>query len=514
VQSVTNALAPARLWRRPFEAWLDGVEVGWAIPVFLIGFVAAWLAYLQIAYLSGDLHPDVVEAWTFGRTLAWGGIKHPPVMGWVAHAWALVFPLTDWSFHLLAMINAAVALWLIDCITRRFVPGDKRAIVLLLLLLLPVYQFQAQRFNANSVLLALWPLAVICFLRSFETRQLGWSIAAGVAAALAILGKYYSGFLIGGFAVAAIWHPQRRAYFSSIAPWIAIIAGTAVLIPHIRWLAAAGVGPFDYALAAHGGLTFWQSVQSGILFILGVVATLALPALAWVLMARRQLSDYLADLRAMDAGLQLLGLIAVATVLLPPLATIALKSTVTVTWAAQGLFLFVVVAVSAARFSVARIDVDRLAAVVVAGTCLALLSAPVHAFYRNTHPFNEGRNYYRLASEELTRRWRAVSETPLAYVSGDKLAMAMGFYGADHPAFINPMNQKYEWQIPPQDVLRKGWATMCFQDEETCLVWSKQVAAGTAGAVMIDFTVQPELWGRPGVPSRISAVLVPPKASP
>jgi 4-amino-4-deoxy-L-arabinose transferase-like glycosyltransferase len=498
-------------WRRPIEAWFDGIEAGWAVPVFLVGFVAAWMAYLQLAYLSGDLHPDVVEAWSLGRSLAWGSIKHPPLTGWIARAWTTVFPVQDWSFHLLAMTNAAIALWLVDRITRRFAGGDKRGIVLLLLLLLPVYQIQAQRFNANSVLFAVWPLAVFCFLRSFETRHPGWAIAAGITGALAILGKYYSGFLIAGFVVAAISHPLRKAYFTSSAPWISACVGLALLAPHIHWMVTSGISPLDYALAAHGGVSVWGAVQSGCSFLLGVAATLALPLAIWGVMIRSKLRGYLADLRTMDSGLLLLLLIAVATIVLPPVVAVTLKSSLTVTWAAQGFFLFIVVAVCSAKCPVDRIEADKLAALVLAITAVALLVAPVHAFYRNGHPFNEGRNYYRLASQELTRHWREVSTAPLADVSGDKLAMAMSFYGEDHPAFIIPYNLRYEWQMPSQAVLEQGWATMCFQDETTCLVWSKQLAGLATGAVVFDFTVQPQLWGHPGVPARISAVLVPPK---
>src|SRR5260370_10975320 len=166
-----SEVAPAR-WRLPFLAWLDGIEKGWGIPVLIVGFAATWMLFLTIAYLSGDLHPDVLETWSVGRSFAWGNAKHPPLMGWVAHAWTLVFPLTDWSFRLLAMTNAGVALWAVDLIARRFVRGDKRAVVLLLLMLLPAYQFHAQRFNGNAVLLAIWPLATYCFLRSFATCQI------------------------------------------------------------------------------------------------------------------------------------------------------------------------------------------------------------------------------------------------------------------------------------------------------------------------------------------------------
>jgi 4-amino-4-deoxy-L-arabinose transferase-like glycosyltransferase len=169
---------------------MDGIEAGWAIPLLLIGFVAVWQAFLAIAYFGGDLHPDVLETWTLGRSIEWGYSKHPPLMGWIARAWTSVFPLSNWSFQLMALTNSAIALWMVDLISLRFARGDKRLVVLLLLMLLPTYQFHAQRFNANTVLLATWPLATYCFLRSFEARHFGWAVAAGATAALAMLGKY------------------------------------------------------------------------------------------------------------------------------------------------------------------------------------------------------------------------------------------------------------------------------------------------------------------------------------
>jgi 4-amino-4-deoxy-L-arabinose transferase-like glycosyltransferase len=155
-------------------------------------------------------------------------------MGWIARAWTSVFPLTNWSFQLMALTNSALALWA-DLISRHFVRGAKRVVVLLFLMMLPTYQFHAQRFNANAVLLAIWPIATYCFLRSFESRQIIWAIAAGATAALAMLGKYYSVFLIGSFVFAAICHPQRRAYFGSAAPWISTIIGLVALGPHLVW---------------------------------------------------------------------------------------------------------------------------------------------------------------------------------------------------------------------------------------------------------------------------------------
>ena len=140
----------ATAWRRNIMLWLDGVEPGWAIPAFLVGFVAIWTLTLVLAYWNAGLHPDVLETWSVGRDWAWGNAKHPPLMGWVVHGWTLIFPKADWSFQLLATVNAAVALWSVDLIARRFVRGDKRLIVLLLLFLLPAYDFHAQTLQCQQ----------------------------------------------------------------------------------------------------------------------------------------------------------------------------------------------------------------------------------------------------------------------------------------------------------------------------------------------------------------------------
>src|ERR1700674_2584725 len=113
-----SELSPAR-WRRPFLIWLDGIEAGWAIPLLLIGFVAFWLAFLMIAYQGGDLHSDVLETWTLGRSIEWGYSKHPPLMGWVARAWTSVFPLANWSFQLLAPPNGGCGVGTVGVFSRR-----------------------------------------------------------------------------------------------------------------------------------------------------------------------------------------------------------------------------------------------------------------------------------------------------------------------------------------------------------------------------------------------------------
>lgn len=500
-------------WRRPFESWLDGIEQGWAIPVLLIAFVVIWTAFFIIAYLSSDLHPDVLETWSIGRTFEWGNAKHPPLMGWVAILWSRLFPLADWSFQLLAMVNAAVALWAVDLTTRRFVRGDKRVVVLLLLMLLPAYQFHAQRFNANTVLMALWPLATYCFLRSFETRNFGWSVAAGVVAALAMLGKYYSIFLIGGFVLAAIIHPARRAYFSSMAPWVSALVGLLVLGPHLEWLFMHQFAPMTYALT-HTGRDQFSAAQETGMFALGIVAYLALPATAWLLMIRAKLVEFVSDIGKIEPGLMLLLFIFAGTLVLPMIVCIILGTDLPSLWNLQGLFFVVVVVVAATTFTIDRFDTVNLAVTVLVFSLGAVVAAPVHAAYRNTHGFHEKRNFLRLAAQELTRRWHEISEMPLPAVSGeDSLAFAAAFYSPDHPVYSRPFLFQYVWGLPRQITLDKGWAAMCFADDPACEDWMQRLKkTRRTKLVQSEFMLTSNLWGKAGVSTKIVAVIAPPRS--
>ena len=504
-------ISPAR-WRRPFLSWLDGIEAGWAVPLLLVGFVAVWMAYLVIAYLCGDLHPDVLEAWTFGRTFEWGYSKHPPLMGWVARAWTSVLPLTNWSFQLMALTNSAIALWAVDLISRRFVRGDKRVVVLLLLMLLPTYQFHAQRFNANTVLLATWPIATYCFLRSFETRQVVWAVAAGATAALAMLGKYYSVFLIGSFVFAAICHPQRRAYFGSVAPWISTATGFAALGPHLYWLAKTDAKPINYALALHAGKAFGPALQEGMLFILGVALVLALPTATWILIAGDRLKRFYGDFRAMDPGLFLLFLVSVGTIVFPVIVAVGFGTDMQPIWALQGLFLFAILIVCGASYPIERFYSVNLTVLVFGIALLAVaVAAPVHAVYRNLHPLSEGRNFYQLSAMELTRQWHRQSDSALPAVGGDDvLAFATAFYSPDHPVreerLVYPVNDLR----PPPTTFHRGWAGLCFAGDPDCIASMERTAGRAPRYVKSEFVLESKLLGWPGATQGFAALIVPP----
>ena len=124
----SSRLAPIE---RLIGAWFDREPGGRATFILLALFVAVWTPFQIVSFSSLDLHFDLVELYAWTHHLSVGYYKHPPLGALMAAAWFSVFPVADWSFHLLAMTNAAIALYAIDLIARRYLtrpaaPRDQR----------------------------------------------------------------------------------------------------------------------------------------------------------------------------------------------------------------------------------------------------------------------------------------------------------------------------------------------------------------------------------------------------
>jgi hypothetical protein len=350
-----------------------------------------------------------------------------------------------------------------------------------------------------------------CFLRSFESRHFVWAAAAGATAAIAMLGKYYSIFLIGSFVFAAICHPQSRAYFGSGAPLVSVVAGLIVLGPHLHWLATTGAEPFGYALT-HTGSSFGQALGETLFFVLGIAATLAIPTATWVMISGYRLERFPQDFRNMNDGLRLLSLIALGTIVFPIVTSMVFGTDMPSLWAHQGLFLLGVLIVCGTSYPIERFYTVNVA-VMVAGIALiaVVVAAPIHAIYRNNHAYEEGRSFYRSAALELTRQWHEYTDMPLPAVSGDDaLAFATAFYSPDHPRYARPFAYQYTWGLPRQATLKRGWAGLCFGGDAPCIEWIQKTSARAVQFVSPQFEVQSMLMGMPGASRRVIALIVPP----
>lgn len=514
---VALIIASDRCWRGFAETRLYGRDPGLTLAAVLALFVAAWMAFFAVAYVNIGLHPDVMEVYELSRHLAWGYPKHPPLMALIGFLWLQVFPLTHWSMALLALLNSGFALWYIALVARLYLPADRSIVIVLLLMLTPIFQFNAIRFNANMVLLALWPLATYCFLRSMETRRFAWALAAGGTAALAMLGKYYSVFLIAGFAAAAIATRPGRIYLASSAPWFSALAGLVVLAPHLVWLATHQMSPFTYAMEVHGGYSAFGAWREALVFVLGSAAYLVAPVVAWLIMMRAHLvgaplRNVLRDMVRLPDRMTPLAIIFAVSVLAPALTAIVLHTDMPSIWAVPGIFMAIIILVGLARPDIARFDTVNLAGMIAVLTVLAIVLAPAYAWYRNDHPHEWGRNFYRGAAAEIIGAWRRSQKGPLRYVGGaEELALAASFYGEDHPDVARDLT--FDWMVKrqPAQMPREGIAMACFSDDDNCLTRMMEIAAEVPQATASAHKLHSVWNGRTGAAAAIKIMIVPPR---
>src|SRR6516164_3376378 len=218
----SSGSSPPQAAGRLLDALNDPARCERNVAFFLLAYVLLWTLYGAIAKGSQDIHTDMSEQFVLGRELALGYAKHPPLAILIVRLWFAVFPAADWAYYLLASANAALALWIAWRISARFLSGEKRALGLALLMLVPFFNFHALKFNANAVLMPLWAATTLFFLRSFETRRALDAALAGISAAAAMYGKYWSVVLLLGLALAALTDARRVSYFRSPAPWITV----------------------------------------------------------------------------------------------------------------------------------------------------------------------------------------------------------------------------------------------------------------------------------------------------
>ena len=82
----------------------------WLVTGFAAVHAVLWTLILVNLKTGQDVHMDVAEAYAWGQKFLLGYGKHPPLSGWVAGVWFMLFPVTDWATYALAMATL-VAGW-------------------------------------------------------------------------------------------------------------------------------------------------------------------------------------------------------------------------------------------------------------------------------------------------------------------------------------------------------------------------------------------------------------------
>jgi 4-amino-4-deoxy-L-arabinose transferase-like glycosyltransferase len=497
---------------KPFERLLDALtdparrerSVAW----LLTGYCALWSLYGVLAKGSQDVHFDMGEMVAWSRDAGIGTPKHPPLAAWLTRAWFTLFPLADWSYYVFAMVLTTFALWVAWRVSECFLDAEKRIAGLLLLTFIPFFNFHALKFNANTVLIPLWALTTWLFVRSFETRGALWAALAGAAAAAAMLGKYWSFFLLAGLGIAALADPRRAQYFRSPAPWITVAVGAVLLGPHVAWIAANDFAPFTYAVVAHQS-TLASSALSGVGFLLGVAGYLAAPLLVSAAITRPSLEG-IADTLWPRTPERRFALIAFAAPLvLPALATVVFKVEIVSLWAMSAMTLLPAVLLSSPLVAVSRRAAAGLLAAAIVFPVLMVLASPFIAIWIHREGVPNYATHYRLLAAAIDAAWRETNSKPLRFVgSYTNIVNGVAFYLRDKPSTLDIVGPASTPWADEASVARAGIALVCPEPEPVCLHFLN-ARAGNARRTVV--TLSRTHWGAADKPVRYVIVVLPPK---
>lgn len=474
--------AKTRLSYNRFRAFLVACAVRpearlWLVIQFAILHAVLWTFILINLKAAQDVHMDVAEAWGWGRKFLWGYGKHPPLSGWVAGLWFTAFPAADWATYALAMATVSIGMVLCWLIALRVVDARRAFLVVVMIALYPIFNFKGFKYNPDLLQLVTLPLLVLAYLNAFEKRSWQSGIWLGLAGALALMTKYWVLTMIGAIGLAALIHPDRMRFLSSLAPWVAIATMVAAMIPHIVWLADAHFVPLTYAGDTYSLQDKSQVHQLVAGYVLHNFALLALPAaLAALAMAlvppwgklllRAPLRIVTrAWSRGANAGVNVSQALNVWIIQLivafgPPLGALVFSIYMKTDWGISLFFLvpLALVAIptlrvqSAALFNIAAIWLVLSAATLAASPLIAAREMETNA--GNTATYGARSELAR----KLTQEWHMRFASRWAVVAGTMESIQpMVFYSPDHPAAFTPNEPWSSGLTSLDDVKRYGF---------------------------------------------------------
>ena len=443
-------------------------------------FLLALLHFLGLSFVILLTQPtlglDVFEQVAWVRDPQWAYAKHPPLPAWIMAAAVWAAGNKAWIAAVLGAAASAAALLVVWALARRIVDTSLALIAVFLLEGVIYFNTASVDFNHNVILLPLWAFIAYAAHRAFvEGKAIDWALL-GVAAALGMLGKYATAFLLLAVLFAFLADRQGRTKLWSSGPLIAGLCGTAILAPHIWALYRIGFAPFTYAGERLKSAT---SVFDHLLFPLGWLGAQILNAspalcLAGVLLfsARSKLLRQENADECIRRNLQFFGILFAA----PLLTGIAMQALGGVRFHDMwGFPMFVLLGIVVALLlaggrPLERDLVPKFAAGGLTFLGLAMIVISV-ASVGSPYAMRVGARYQFPAQElakQVGSRWESLfPSVPVRYVASDEwLGGMLTAYHPNRPSVLISGNFSHSPWITPERIRREGAILIWHRDKD------------------------------------------------
>jgi hypothetical protein len=495
--------------------------------VALLVYVAAFWAATMISHGSGGLVTDTVEPYAWGKELQLGYVKHPPFWSWVAYAWYAVLPTSDWAAYLLSALNAAIGLGCTYLIALRFVPERQAMAAILCLIATPIYFCLASRFNANTVLLSLWPATTLFALRSQESDRVADGVVTGLLAAACLLSKYNSALFLTALFFAlplrgsgAVWYSR-----SAISCYLVSVAAVA---PHLIWLRAHNYLPFAY-FQETTSRPFGVSLREALIFPFTSIGFFLPALLIYGIATRTNGRAWWQGLRsAWSADRAFVTVLLFGPIGLTLMACLARSATVKPLYIIPELFMAPIWLVMIPGIPFNATVFARIRRGCAHFLIFYLVAAPIVAGVGFAYAPSFASQPSPQVARLVTAEWHERYTSPLRFIGGDETyALGTTFYSPDHPSYLlgfdaKPFSEIGRRRTPSdltltpwvhaQDLARQGMAIICSMERRrTPTDCSELVRSwGFEEAEEVKSTVATSLLGFRGPDYQFRVFFVPP----
>jgi 4-amino-4-deoxy-L-arabinose transferase-like glycosyltransferase len=469
------------------------------VASFVVAHVVLWTVILTQLKAAQDVHFDVAEAFAWGQKFLLGYGKHPPLSGWVAGVWFMVFPVADWATYALAMATLGCGLVICWLIALRVVDRRRAFFVVVMLALYPIFNFKGFKYNPDLLQLVTLPLVVLAYLDAFDKRTVRSGIWLGLSGAAALMTKYWVLTMIGAVGLAALIHPARLLFLRSSAPWVALATLAVAMVPHVIWLKQVNFLPFTYAGGTYAISSRAQTLALALGYIGHNLALLALPAALaaaalacsprwWILLARRPVAFIARPWsRRANPGVRVsqainVWIIQLVVAIGPLVGALIFEIYIKTDWGISLFFLTPLALVAIPALRVQRAALVRITAIWLVITLAVLAASPQIAVstMRNAAGITYGSRSQ--LARELTELWHERFHSRWAVVAGaTDLGEPMTFYSPDHPAPLTPGEVWSSGLTSLDEAKRYGFIGVCETDDwklQSCEAWMKENAAG------------------------------------
>jgi 4-amino-4-deoxy-L-arabinose transferase-like glycosyltransferase len=480
--------------------------------LLIAAHVATMTLFPTIARLPETVWDDMLEAWAWGKEFQLGYYKHPPLYAWIVGLWFKLFPRTDVSFYLLSAINIGLGLLGVWRLSGLLLRKYARLSTVSLLMFAPSYHYMATNFNANTILLSLWPWGAYFFVRSLQTNSWKDGIAFGALCGCALLSKYYSILFLASCFVAALLYSGRQAYFRSAAPYCAAVACIVVFAPHAAWAFKSGLPTVEYALVKSNRPLWLLAYHALVAAVVGIGANILGTAVLLMGLGRRwpALPQHVWRFwKARDhAWLVVLGFgPIVATLLLGIVGYVKIAPNFLI----PTVYILPLMVLVPVRRALTVNGVRAIMLAAAAFVVFALPFSPVIAYASMALGLNDRQQVSRDVAEAATKAWHNELGTPLRIATGtEPFSLALPFYSSDSPAEFTHFSTKQAPWITTERIAREGLLCVCEATDAGCLEQAKHYATPETKRIVQQF--QKNFWGLRGRVIEVVMIIVPPRS--